>query len=341
MSDSKPHDKIGVAVIGCGAVTELYHLPALSRVPKTKIQALCDINVERANELKEKFRLFNVTVCQDYFDALNDKNIDVVLIATPPSTHMKICIEAIKAGKHVYCEKPIATKIEDAKAIANVVKSSNVKFMMGFNFRFQPHFQKIKRLVEKGFVGKIIALDVYFLGDVRTWPTHSKFQFVKNEGGALFDTGAHCVDLALWLAGKARRVYANMVKNKILDIPVDDTAVVSLEHNNGSVSLIHIGWHAPSLNGVKVIGTHGILYATLNMDHVQAVKIGLVSQSWIKILLKDLPKTSYQQALVYFTKCIKEGKEPGITVDDGLRNLEILLAAYESARTGTVQSLEG
>jgi len=323
-----------LGIIGCGAVVELIHLPALGRVPEVTITSLADLNIKRARELKKKYGLLEAATYDSYNELIDSSDVDIVLIATPPKTHALITIDALKANKHVYCEKSPGTSMEDIEMILKATQSSNSKFMVGYNYRFQSHYAKIKELLNKGFVGKPLISDLYYLSDVRSWPSVSQFQLTPGGGDVLLDMGIHCVDLSRWLFGEVIKVYAN-IRTANLNVPVADTATVVLEHQNGAVSILHLSWCAPGLNSIMVVGTKGSLMTSLDINYIRASKTELIKNRWFRIDMKEFPPlSSYQQAFTHFINCIRNEKEPDITIQDGIRGLQIVLAAYESSESG-------
>ena len=127
-----------IGIIGCGAVADLYHLPALKKAPFFKVLSLCDINADRAEYLKRKYHLDNAMISNDYHEILNYSEVEAILVLTPPKFHEKICSEAATLGKHIFCEKPFTMTLEEANNVARALKEEQVRFMIGFSYRFAP-----------------------------------------------------------------------------------------------------------------------------------------------------------------------------------------------------------
>lgn len=188
-----------VAVVGCGGIANQKHFPALtSQKDKCEIVAFCDIMEERAKAAAEKYGAEGAKVYTDYQELLKDDAIDVVHVCTPNVAHCEITVAAFEAKKHVLCEKPMAATTEDAQKMMDAWKASGKKFTIGYQNRFRPDAQALKRVCEEGKLG-----DVYFAKAHavrrRAVPTWGVFpDKSKQGGGPLIDIGTHALDITLW-----------------------------------------------------------------------------------------------------------------------------------------------
>lgn len=327
--------KINVGIIGCGTVAEQYHLVALRRVPTMHVSALVDANLERTLKLKELFFPSQpIRVTTNYHEIL-EKDIDAILILTPPYLHEEMAINAIKAGKHVFCEKPFTLTIEEAESILHALQKKKVRLMVGFNFRFITHFTKTKKFLEKKTIGRLIRANTTFYSNIKRRPSVSKFHIRKDKGGgALFEMGCHHIDLLRWIMGEIRSVQA-FVENFDPSIPVDDNASVFLEFVNGTRGFVNISWSAPYQHKVEISGQEGIITADLSKPYIELYLNGrsIFKQGTLNIPVKAT-LDSYTLELTDFANSILHDREPSINAEDGLRALEIVLACYESAGKG-------
>lgn len=322
--------RIKVAIIGCGAVAEVFHLPTLQRMPEPDIVALVDVNKERAIELKNKYNLG----CETYSDyqKVLSKDIDAVFVLTPPRFHSKIAIEAAEAGKHVFCEKPMEVSLEKARKMVEASKKAGVKLAVGLNFRFIPQFRRIHKLIEKGFFGNLIGASSTFFANASMWPSKSKFQYTREGGGALFEMGCHHVDLLRWYLGEVKRVVANITTvNK--NMGIDDTANVYMEFKNRAVGNTTVGWGDLSVNEIRVYGDGGYAIANGNKNEVLFTAKGFVAQAPIRIKV-DKNLSAYHEEFKHFFECIRKDKEPIVNGIEGYRTLEVTLAAYDASEKG-------
>lgn len=326
---------INIGIIGCGAVAENCHFPALKRVPRLNILALSEVNKARLKEVKKKICLHETFFTNNYHEVLNNPEIDAVLILTPPNLHARITVDAIKAGKHVFCEKPFIFTTKEASEVLHALHHNKVKLMVGYNFRFLPHFAKMKKFVEKGTIGKIIVVTTNFFSSIKNYPSVTGFQF-KNEmgGGALFEMGCHHIDLIRWIVGEVKAVKASIWKFDP-SITADDNALVCLDFANGVIGSVNISWSAPSLHRVEIFGEEGIIRADLSKPYLELYLQGksIFKHGAIEIPAKSV-MSSYSLELNHFADCILKEKEPLVGAEDGIQVLKIVSKCYESARTG-------
>ena len=191
--------KLQVGVIGCGGIANQKHFPALtSQADKCEIVAFCDILIERAEEAAKKYGIDGAKVYKDYNDLLSDPEIDVVHVCTPNVSHCPITVAAFGAGKHVLCEKPMAATTEDAKKMMDAWKKSGKKFTIGYQNRFRPDAQMLKRTCEEGKLGEVYFAKAHAVRR-RAVPTWGVFpDKSKQGGGPLIDIGTHALDITLW-----------------------------------------------------------------------------------------------------------------------------------------------
>ncbi len=192
--------KIKVGIIGCGGICNGKHMKALTSLNYVEIVALCDIIVERAYETREKFNLGeDVAVYEDYKELLKDESIEVVHVLTPNRSHSFITIDALEAGKHVMCEKPMAKTAAEAEAMLEAAKRTGKKLTIGYQSRWRDEYLYLKKACEDGELG-----DIYYGRAIalrrRAVPTWGVFlNEYEQGGGPLIDIGTHALDLTLWL----------------------------------------------------------------------------------------------------------------------------------------------
>ena len=332
-------DKVKLLILGCGAIAEKAHLPALRRIPQAHVSALVDRNVGRAQELRKDFNFKDALIFDNHLKALDAVNPDAVMILTPPSTHAQIIEDVAKAKKHIFCEKPITTSLEDAEKLVQVI-SKSTKFMVGFCNRFLPQVSKMHELVKSGEIGKTIALISLFSQDINQWASVSAYQFKKElGGGALFDSGMHYADLMRWFSGEVESVQSIVASYDKRHPSIDDFATIQLDFKNGSIGTVYVVWCGPMLHDFFVIGDKGILKADGLSNGVQVFK----KEFWILPPVEIRAKQAispYHSELSYFIECIQKDKEIDIGVKEGIEALRIILAAYKSAETGEKIYLE-
>lgn len=297
-----------IGVVGAGFMGKA-HCVALSNMPKLFTDApyvpvfktVCDIVPEIAEDFKERFSFEKA--CTDYMDIINDPEIDIVCVCTPNDSHAEISIAALKAGKHVICEKPIATKTEDAKAMAEAAEEAAKKgivSMCGYQYRRVPAIDEAKKIIESGRLGEITNVRAQYL---QSWSADPRsplsWRFVKETAGAgtLGDIFTHALDIAQYLAGNVTDV-VSMVKTYIKERPVqeggvdllgtvklgddakkqvvdvDDEVSVLCKFDSGaigSVEATRMAWGRNNYLTVEVHGTKGSL--TWNYERLNELEV--------------------------------------------------------------------
>ena len=191
--------KLKVGIIGCGFIANGKHLPSLARQEGVEVVAFCDIIIERAEASAKKYGAPDVLVCPDYRDVLARKDIDVIHVCTPNSSHSEITVAALKAGKHVMCEKPMAKTAAEAKAMLDAYHESGKLLTIGYQNRFRQDSQLMKSLCENGDLGEVYFAKA-FATRRRGVPTWGVFMDKEKQGGGpLIDLGTHALDLTLWM----------------------------------------------------------------------------------------------------------------------------------------------
>lgn len=191
---------VHLAVIGCGAVTELCHLPATKLTREIEIVALVDKNIARAKFLGEQF---GIGYCTEDYHQLPE-NVDGVIVALPHHLHAPVAIEVLESGTPVLVEKPMALNVEEAEAMVKTADANRVALQVGLMYRFCDGARLVKRAIDEGWLGALQSFSVEW-GFVYDWPVASGFFFSKEQagGGVLVDFGSHVLDLLLWWLGDA------------------------------------------------------------------------------------------------------------------------------------------
>ncbi|MBC2457735.1 Gfo/Idh/MocA family protein [Clostridium beijerinckii] len=227
--------KLKVGLIGAGFMGKA-HVVAYSNMPKffwpapavPVLKTVCDIEPEIAKDAKDRFGFEGY--CTDWHDVINDPEIDIVSICTPNNVHAEIAIAALKAGKHVLCEKPISSTSEDAKAMADAaeeVKKDDIISMCAYQYRRVPAIVLAKKFIDEGSIGKILNVRATYL---QSWsadpnsPLSWRFQKKIAGAGTLGDIASHVIDISQYLAGDIKEVVST-VETYIKERPVQEGGV--------------------------------------------------------------------------------------------------------------------
>ena len=190
-------DKLRIGIIGCGGIANGKHMPALSKLKDVEMVAFCDIVEERAQKAAKEYGAEGAQVFTDYRELLK-LDLDVVNVLTPNKSHSPITVDALEAGKHVMCEKPMAINTEEAVKMVEAAKRTGKKLTIGYQNRFRPDSMYLKNCIEAGDLG-----DIYYARALairrRAVPTWGVFLDAEQQGGGpLIDIGTHALDLTLW-----------------------------------------------------------------------------------------------------------------------------------------------
>ena len=226
---------LNVGIIGAGRIGRVHAEHLSDHIRQASLQAVADIDWEAAQECADEFEV--PTVTQDYREIIEDPDIDAVVICSSTDTHKQIIEEAAAAGKHLFCEKPIAFRLENIDKALDAVDRAGVKFQVGFNRRFDPHFRRLHTAVEEGKIGSPHLLHL-----ISRDPEPPPIEYIERSGGLFIDMTIHDFDMARYLVGsEVTEVYAAAdvrVDPKIEEAGDLDTAVVTLRFENGTIGTI-------------------------------------------------------------------------------------------------------
>ena len=223
------------SVIGAGRIGKIHAENLATRIPGVEVAALADVDLNAASDLAD--RLHIPTVLKDYHAILSDSTIDAVAICSSTDTHAKIISEAAQAGKHIFCEKPIAYDLEKIDTALEAVEKAGVKLQIGFNRRFDPNFRKVRSMVAEGKIGTPHIIHI-----TSRDPAPPPLSYVKVSGGMFLDMTIHDFDMARYLSGsEVEEVFTAagiMVDPEIGEAGDVDTCVITLRFANGAIGTI-------------------------------------------------------------------------------------------------------
>ncbi len=329
--------KIEIAIVGCGAVAEYYHLPVLQRMPEFKIKYLIDPQKDRAKHLKNLFRLDAITE-STLNSALEDERVEAVLILSPPTFHKDLIIQSALKKKHIFCEKPLAMNVDETVEIIENCKENNVQLLVGYQMRFDGKYSKIYEMIKKKMFGRMIGGHGLHFANAFKWPSITKFQQDKKRGGGALFEMMHFVDLSSWFFGKAISLQS-YVLTKDRKLAVDDIAYLSIEFENDVQVSLHIGWNKLTVNSFTVFGTEGYARAISDNKKIQYHAKDFLAQP--PILIKPNRSISpFQDELLHFYEIVLGKTNPITKEREILQNSRIIENAYLQNNISKVVSLE-
>lgn len=345
----KKKDSYNIAVIGAGAIG-LDHISSFKQHPAAKVVALAEVSPERGREAADKFGIPEVVT--DYRKLLRRADIDVFSIALPNYLHASVSLAALKAGKHVMLDKPMATNATDAAKLVVEAKKRKLLLMVGQNNRFTPEVQTARKLINDGVLGDVYHAKTAWtrrqgIPRIGSWFTQKQFA----GGGCCYDIGVHALDRCLYLMGEfdaaavSGQTYAQFGprglgsggwgKSEIdpnAKFDVDDLAVALIKLRSGRTVLLEASWAAhqpdPDFNGTQLFGTEaGALFPPLRTFRKSAA--GYVTE----LVNTSTPIVSPNR-MVHFVDVLLGKAGPYVKPAESLAVQKILDAIYLSSKTG-------
>lgn len=337
---------VGIGIIGCGKITQVRHVPEYQENPDAKIIGITDTNKERAVELAKRIG------CRSYDSAdelLSDRSIDAVSVCTANFTHAELTIKALRSGKHVLCEKPMATTLEECELMVKEADKADKFLMIGQNQRLAKAHIRAKELLGQGAIGKVITFRTTFgHGGPETWsidPGKNVWFFDKQKSvmGAMADLGIHKTDLIQYLLAthvvKTQAVLATLDKKDAQGNPigVDDNAICIYTMQNGIIGTMTASWtfYGKEDNSTILYGTEGIM----RIYDDPTYSIVIIRKNGEKTLYNiDAIQTNDHQTksgiIDAFVEHVQQGTQPEISGKSVLSAMRAVFASIQSSQTG-------
>ena len=316
-----------VAVIGCGAIARMQHVPALATHPGVRERlVLVDQDLDRARELAHAFGV--ASIAADYRDVLG--GVDGVVIALPHHLHYRAALDCLRAGVHVLCEKPLAESAAEVAELGAVSQQSHVTLAVNNTRRLFPPSRKVQELLSEGAIGAVRFLG-YYDGAKYGWPSASGFAFgLRGTGkGILLDAGAHVLDLVCWWLGHKPDITAY----------VDDSfggseAVAKVSFTDGAArGEVHLSWMAKLRNGFRIEGEAGTIVGSVYDWH--AVELTSRSGKRKQIPLNSRVRTirdAGRLVVENFISVIQSGRAPLVSAQDVAPSIAMIEECYARRR---------
>ncbi len=371
-------DKIRMGIIGCGGIAELKHFPALAKQKhRVELAAFCDIVESRAENAKTRFGDKGAFHCTDYRKLLEDKTVDAVYVLTPNVSHAPITVDALHAGKHVLCEKPMAATTADAMAMLDAARQTGKKLTIGYQNRFRTDAQILHRACRAGDLGDLYFAKAHAIRrrGVPTWGVFPDKS--KQGGGPLIDLATHALDLTLWMMDNYKpALVLGTTFEKMRDqcegnwfgpwnpktFEVEDSAFGLVKMQNGATIFVEAAWAlnvAKSREGqLTICGTRAgaelvgegaaapnssihsgeVIFNLMKYDQQLEMVPTAVSPMVKAHLGEQGPKVGDAELDAWLDALLND-KEPYIKPEEAFVVTQILDAIYRSAASGQAVSI--
>ncbi len=314
-----------IAVIGCGAIAELYHLPALIRDRAQREQlVLVDNNQARAREMAQRFEIRSTA--SDYQTLFG--RIDAAIVATPPATHFEIAKCLLSKKIHVLCEKPLAESLAEAAELVRIAKAAEVTLSVNQTRRLFPTYEKIRQLIADGTLGTLKSIR-YHDGFEFSWPAATSHHFRQGAKGVWSDSGIHLLDTICWWLGAQPRLVES--RNDSFGGP-EAMATVRLAHQQAQIEL-KVSRLGRLSNRFRIEGTLGAIDAGNEDWQSITIKFRKGRSRRIKTRCSVNGYNEFAQPLIdNFISVVKGQAEPLISAESTLPAVALLEAAYTNAK---------
>lgn len=345
---------IKIGIIGCGKITEVRHAPEYSENPNCEIAAWYDAMPERAHALAAQY---GGRVCSSVEELL-ESGVDAVSVCVANRFHAEISIQALRSGKHVLCEKPMATTLEGCEAMVAAARESGKCLMIGLNQRLAKAHAKAKELLESGELGEVLTFETHFAhpgpegwtGAANSWFFDKK----TAQFGVMADLGVHKTDLLYYLTGKkivSTFAVLATVDKKYPDgrpVDVDDNAIALYTLESGAVGTMNVSWtnYGSENNSTKLYCEKGVirLYDDPEYSLIVEKRDGTVTPYKLDRLTSNKEQTSGGRTstgvIDAFVAGVTGTVGPDLTGESALHAMKAIFANQRSAESGKVESVE-
>ena len=328
-----------IGIIGCG-LQGRRRAEALKQFDNAHLIAVADIDRGKADRLGQDMGCEAVT---DWKALTTNKNLNIIAVCTPQNSHLDICTAALKHGKHILCEKPLARNPAEAEKIIETVRNTGLKFDAGFNHRHHPGVKQAHEWFSQGMIGELFSIRIcYGIGGRPGFDKEWRADPQITGGGELMDQGIHAIDLSRWFLGEFNQAIGFLSTSYWEIAPSEDNAFVLLRTARGQISSIFTSWTQwKNLFTLELNGHDGyILVEGLGSSYGMERAI-LGKRDFLKPFKEEIIEyrggdQSWAQEWKEFFAAVEEDREPLGNVSDGLQAIRLAYAAYQSNQHGRV-----
>jgi len=341
-------DKVRIGIVGAGAVVRRGHLPAFKSLHPIKVEAIVDVNVELAKNVANEFEI--PRVFKSHRELIENLNLDIIDVCTPPQERYEIIKDAAEAGVHILVEKPLALTLEEALKIKEAIERNSVKLCIVRNYRYFPAVKECKRRIKEGKLGRIVS--IYGLATIPFPSDITRSTWLYHHGGVLYDFTPHLIDMILWLNDypKVKEVHAVGGDFTGGDMGFINYAQILMKFENRTVATADVSW----LTGITrffiyICGIGGQIFLDVRNNNFMEIHGFLTPLNNMKTFLKESSLIKdiltgryfsgaalfYKEIILEFINNIRSGTPPAAPIEQGVIESAIL----ETAKKKIVNAL--
>lgn len=327
-------------VIGCGSIGKR-HIGNLLALGIGEILAL-DVRADRRSEVEVQFGVKTLDNLEDAWE----RDPDVALITASTSAHVPLALQTAEYGCHLFIEKPLSDRLEGVDQLLEAVRDRNLVTLVGCNMRFHPGLMTVKRLLEEGAVGHVVAARVeagQYLPDWHPWEDYRQgYSARRHLGGGVILDAIHEIDYIRWMLGEVKAVACFAGRLSHLEIETEDTAAILLHFADGAIGEVHLDYVQRTYSRTcHIIGDEGTIRWDYSAGEVRWYSAVLHKWRGFANPSGWEPNQMYLDEMKHFLRCLAQEEQPILDVFEGRQVLEVALAAKASAETGQIVELRG
>jgi len=323
------------AVIGCGPMGKRHAEGIIAK--NCTVPYFCDTNDERLNQIKEVFGEDGHKYIKDYNELVNSDEIDGVILVTPDQIHCEMVTKFLRAGKVVFCEKPMALTVEECEEMMRVEKETGGKLMIGQICRCTPGFMRAKQLIDEGRIGELTFIESEYAHNYINARGIDDWRMVPARHGFI-GGGCHAVDLLRWIAGDPTEIHAYANHKALLDWPTDDTTISILKFPNDVIGKVFVSTGCKRKYTMRSVfyGTKGTIICDNRTPYIRLFEdneeLELSFANDPQKLPVELADHNCALEMEMFIDALRAGGEMPVTSYDGASTVAVCCAGVQSIR---------
>lgn len=325
--------ELKMGLVGCGGISAAHARGYQSLAGLVRVTAVCDMDPERAATRARELGAERIYTTLD--ELLAESGVDAVDLCLPHREHAPATERAARAGKHVLVEKPIAPSLEEADRMIAAARVAGITLMVAHNQRYHPQHVRIRELLDEGAIGRVYCGRADHNMDFEPPRGHFIYNRHAAGGGALIGYGVHRIDLLRWYIGEVAEV-AHFQTHEGARFEGEASGVTILKFENGAIGEVAVNWmvrNAPWMDMLWLYGERGSIH------NVGALRLDSGLRPGGPTEVDVPPGDPFAEQIRHFARCVLDGREPLTNGPEARRTLEVVVAAYRSAETGSVVKL--